>query len=357
MDATKIKFRAVYDYDDEYDTVYIINFYSALEKYEYIRAKAKAFVKTTKPELSIPLCIFCDVIFHYQNIIKDALKKGVVNARKNKSSGKTLEWIDGVIQNHPLFKPCVLETWLGYKTYEIEMVSNISNLNGITFLANKNQLEKELINCFNTKYALLLWIPPLEQQTNAILQTMIDYVCTCKMGELVEMNGAAEEEDDKIPWHKDQNKWNAVFGKVRELVSHVDRNKKPKYRTFVVVGDGLDCHFSIYKDGNLLKDKLDRLPNRPTGLRTLDSLPSEIVLKWDYLYVGYPDCHFVVQYLPIGSTLDVPWTQLRTPKPGETCTIIKTERPLHIRVVADTLFGSSEFSDVLYAEPKNGILG
>ena len=349
VNAAKIQFRAVYDYEDRDDVDYILMFGNALKEYEEISTKAKAVLKTTKNDLRSPLRGFLDAIFRYRIKIQYALRTDVLHARMNQRSEKTLKWIDR-IQNHPLFSPSVLKTWHDYKTAEIEMAAKMSNLNGITFLANKKQLEEELINCFNVEYALVLWIPSLDQRTNAILKMMTDYLN--KM-ELVERNGTAEEEDDKIPWYINQNKRKQVLGKVRDLVKHIDSNKNPKFRTFVVVGDGLDCHFSIYQDGNLLKDGFDLLPiPKPTGLRILDSSSSEIVLKWDYLDVGYPDCHFVAQYLPIGSTLDVPWTQLRTAKPGETQTIIKTETPLHIRVVADTSFGCGEFSDVLYAEPK-----
>ena len=350
VDATKIKFRAVYDYDDEDDLDYTLGIDSALREYETIIAKVKAVPKTTKTEQSIPLRGFCNAIGRYQNIIKHALQEGVLNARKKQCNVKTLESICKFVSNHPLFDPSVLETWLGYKTAEIELVARMSNLNGITFFANKKQLEEELINCFNVKYALVLWIPSLDQQTNAIIKTMTDYLDTCKM-ELAEF-GTGKEEDDKIPWHVDHKKRNQVLSKVRELVNHVDRNNEPKFRTFVVVGDGLDCHFSIYQDGNLLKEKLDRLPKPPTGIRTLDSSPSEIHLKWDSEDLEYPGCHFVVQYQPKCSTDDVPWTQMHTAILGETQTTIKTEKTLQIAVAAVTYIGYSEFSEMVYAEPK-----
>ena len=355
VDAAKIKFRAVYDYKDEDDSSHIVQFDFAWKNYEVIIISATAALKTTKTELRAPLRGFCNAICRYQNIIKHALQKRVVNARKKKSCGKTLEFICKFVSNHPLFKPSVLETWLSYKKAEIEIVARMSNLNGITFLVNKKQLEEELINCFNVEYALLLWIPSLDQGTNAILKTMTDYLETCD-SELVEINCAAEE-DDKTPWYTDHKKQKQVLGKVRELVNHVDRNQNEAFpaRFFIVVGEGLDCDFSIYQDGNLVKEKLDRFPiPKPTGLRTLDSSrSSEIVVQWDYEDLGYPGCHFVVQYQPKGTSYNnAPWTPFVTAKPGETQTTIKTKKALQIRVFADTCFGCSKFSDVVYAEPK-----
>ena len=182
---------------------------------------------------------------------------------------------------------------------------------------------------------------------------MTDYLKACD-SELVEIIGPAEEKDDEIPWHVAQHKRKQVLGKVRELVSLVDRNKSQiiPAHYFIVVGDGLDCHFSIYQDGNLLKEKLDRLPKSPTGLRILESSPSEIVVKWDYEDLGYPGFHFTAQYLPVGSNYDVPWTQFMTANPGEMQTTIKLDKPLHIRVFAATSIGCSEFSEMVYAEPK-----
>ena len=166
VDATKIKFRAVYDYEDKDDIDHIFYYYIALEEYEKISTKAEAVLKTTKTELRSPLRSFRVAICCYQTIIQSALRNGVLNARKKERSEKTLEWMGRVIQNHPLFKPSVLETWLDYKTAEIEMAAKMSNLNGITFLANKKQLEEELINCFNVEYALVLWIPPTDQRNS-----------------------------------------------------------------------------------------------------------------------------------------------------------------------------------------------
>ena len=352
VDAAKIKFRAVYDYEDEDDVDHILTF-KALEEYEKISAKAEAVLKTTNPELRAPLRGFCDAIDRYQRTIQRELRNGVMNARKKERSLKSLEWIDRVIQNHPLFKPSVLENWLDYKTSETELITKMSSLNGITFLANKNQLEEELINCLRTKYALVLWIPSLDQRTNVILKTMTDYLDTCNM-ELVEINGATEEED-KIPWLVVQHKRKQVMGKVRELVNHVDRNKSQiiPARYFILVGDGIDCHFSVYQDGNLMKEKMASFLNPPTGLRILDSsAPSEIVVKWDYEDLGYPGFHFLVQYLPVGSNYDVLWTQFMTANPGQMQTTIKTDKPLHIRVFAATSIGCSEFSEMVYAEPK-----
>ena len=354
VDAAKIKFRAVYDYDDEDDVDHIFYYYIALEEYEKISTKAEAVLKTTKTELRSPFRSFRVAICCYQTIIQSALRNGVLNARKKERSEKTLEWMGRVIQNHPLFKPSVLETWLDYKTAEIEMAAKMSNLNGITFLANKKQLEEELtMNNLHIKYALVLWIPPLDQRTNAILKKMTDYLETCD-SELVEIIGPAEEKDDEIPWHMVQHQRKQVLGKVRELVSLVDRNKSQiiPARYFIVVGDGLDCHFSIYQDGNLVKETLDRLPNPPTGLRILESSSSEIVVKWDYEDLEYPGFHFLVQYLPVGSNYDVPWTQFMTANPGEMQTTIKTDKPLHIRVFAATFIGCSEISEMVYAEPK-----
>ena len=352
VNAAKIQFRAVYDYEDRDDVDYILMFGNALKEYEEISTKAKAVLKTTKNDLRSPLRGFLDAIFRYRIKIQYALRTDVLHARMNQRSEKTLKWIDR-IQNHPLFSPSVLKTWLDYKTAEIEMAAKMSNLNGITFLANKKQLEEELINCLNTKYALVLWIPPMDQRTNAILEMITDYLKTCD-SELVEIIGPAEEKDDEIPWHMVQHQRKQVLGKVRELVSLVDRNKSQiiPARYFIVVGDGLDCHFSIYQDGNLLKEKLDRLPKSPTGLRILESSPSEIVVKWDYEDLEYPGFHFLVQYLPVGSNYDVPWTQFMTANPGEMQTTIKLDKPLHIRVFAATSIGCSEFSEMVYAEPK-----
>ncbi len=129
--------------------------------------------------------------------------------------------IVNISENHPPFRPSRLKQWIVYKQSELELSTKIRNVKGIIFCASKTQVEKELAECFDNEYGLVLMIPALDEQSNRILQAMTHYVT-------IFTEFAVEKEelgDEEFPWHVVLDRRKLVLDKIRELANHVKRNE------------------------------------------------------------------------------------------------------------------------------------
>ena len=316
---------------------------------------------------SVSLRPFQEVVIKYQELLRESLKARVLDVRCNRDSDdREVESVVNTAENHPLFSPSQLNQWLRYKKGEMELVEIMASLDGVSFFASKNQLDEKLASSASKKHFLVLCVPPLDEKNKKILEAMRHFVDNSNGFMEVDQMDDYEIDDqvrnDRIPWHMIQRKRNHVLDKIRELAHHVEINKEISTRVEFVVAfcessKRFGCCYSLYEDGNLLKDNLRRLPIPPTGL--LIHLPVEegvkkpklsfwpIRVEWKYEDLGYP-CRFLVEHRERGKFWENSWQQLRTTKPGETETIINsTNEPtmLEVRVAAETCIGRGEFSE------------
>ncbi|KAI9559783.1 hypothetical protein GHT06_013789 [Daphnia sinensis] len=304
----------------------------------------------------VPLRQFHDAVAGYQEKLQKSLKNEILKARAN-ANDQEIERIIHIAQSHPLFKPSRLEQWLRFKQSEWEMIEKMANMKGVVFFADRTRLERVLADTFVPNFALVLRIPPVDCETNAMLERMRE--CLNKCVELMLDISDKDEDEDGLPWHMIQRKRKQVLDKIREFANHAEKNKHLEDGlqfsiTFGDPGQG-NCHYSVYEADNLLKDNLIALPHPPTDLRinyltkdnAIDLKTSAVRISWNYPDTGYPH-HFVVEYRPKGSC-DKSWMQRKTTIPGEHQTIISfpTGSAIEIRVAVDTCIGRSDFTNVI----------
>jgi hypothetical protein len=336
---------------------------SILDELNQVGVKLEAIRKNNK-NLSRPsLCQFGDAVIKYKELAKNSLKNAVVKARGSvDEDDREIEKIAEIIENHPLFKPSQLRLWLAYKEAESEMAGKLAGVPGTIFIVDGKQLEEQFANSYETNYALVLSVPPLDEKTEEILEEMKDYVEDYTKLVAIDYDDVDMEEGDEdkgdLPWHMVPCKRKQVMNRIREFASHVEKNQHLERKVRFVITPAepgkASCRYSVYEDGNILKENLSELPTPPTGLRiqltsgksAKKSTPS-IRLTWEYQDLGYP-FHFVVEYKQKNSSDS--WTQQKTTKAGETqmiLNVLKSGLELEIRVAADTAIGRSEFSDVI----------
>ena len=294
---------------------------------------------------------FAKTVSQYENVLRAEFKTSVIAGRRSNSHCPKLAAVATKGCNHPLFKLLKLEKWLKCKQSEIDMrelMASKSDTTSITFLPNRNQLQRHL--SINKKNALVLVVPPLDEKTNSILDVMK------KCCDELDADSGEIKDDVTLPWHMFQARRNIVLDHIRELAVHVEKNQNFLIQiqflvTFGEIDQPFDCNYSIYKDGKLLKNNVRRLPDPPSGLRihsvtrkVQQTQISSIGAEWDYEDLGYP-CQFLVEYRPKGTS--DPWIQQRTIEPNQnTLTFVsETDSTLEFRVAAETVIGRSDFSD------------
>jgi energy-coupling factor transporter ATP-binding protein EcfA2 len=333
------------------------------DELERVGAKLDSIRTSIKKEFRPSLRQFEDALGKYKELLKKSWKNGVVKARENGDENE-IEKAANIAETHPLFKPTRLERWLRYKQAESEMAGKMKGVSDITFFANRKSLEKELAESFDKRHALVLSVPPLDEKTNEILVDMKDYVDNytklTSVDDDDDNTDEDDEDDDKIPWHIIQRKQKPVLKKIRELADHVNKNKHltDQVPFCITFGSGNGCRYSVYEDGNVLKDNLGRLPGPPTDLRIADVQENRknkklnVRLEWNYEDPGFP-YSFMVEYQYDDSFIES-WTQKKTAKLGENHLILNLTKQngstIKFRVAADTCIGRSEFSEIINDE-------
>ena len=335
---------------------------------ERISSEATALRGTINRNSRASLRQFVEAIGKFQSLLKKDLKIAVVKARESEDDDEELANIIDIAEKHSLFKPWRLDRWMEYKKSESEMSDKMNKTKAITILSSKREVDNELSASFDQKYTLVMWVPPLDLNTNKILEAMTNYV-----GNYAQV--VAGSKDDQIhetnrfmtkPWHIEPRKRIQVEDKIRKFSDYVVKNKSvdQQVQFFVAFDDTSDkksgCRYSVYEAENVLKDNFDKLPMAPTNLR-IQPTPTEktrgakklslICVLWDYEDLGYPT-HFLVEYRITTDCSNNPWKQQKTSKLGEsqlTITIPAGE-VVEVRVAADTCIGRSEFSDTAHTE-------
>ena len=327
----------------------IFRLWSEVEKLENKESHALANIN---PICQSAIGQFFVMVIKYKKILRAKLKQCILAARymPDGSDAKVEEVVEMTEIN-----VSKLERWLCSKHEESEIATNIAKTTGLVLLSGRNQLSEKLVA---KKHTLVLFIPPLDKLTNKILQNIKHHVDS-----ELKIIGNSIEQEGELPWYlSHQETKQNVFAKIRQLANHAKINKHLESQVqFCIAFDesqinGIESSYSIYKHYNILKEKLERLPGPPSGLRIDHDLTTTINqlflinLKWEYKALGYP-CQFLVQFRLKGQS-DESWVQLKKTKVDETQTTIKIERrpAMEIRVAADTCIGRSEFSDVIDTE-------
>jgi GTP-binding protein EngB required for normal cell division len=248
------------------------------------------------------------------------------------------------------------------------MVEMMASVKGVVFFASRNQLEREMADSFGKNFTLVLRIPPLDEKTGKMLEAMRNYLegCTELMPAGRDDEDTDEEEDhqleeDGIPWHMIQRKRKQVVDKIRELASHLERNKHLEDLIQFCITSGEPgkggCRYSIYEGDHLVQDNLIHLPSPPTDLRVqletsgggkVSQKSPSFSIEWNCKDPGYP-CQFLVEFRPKGSC-DESWKKTTLPGENQTTFSFQSGSVMEIRVAAETCIGRSEFSNVVHTE-------
>ena len=301
--------------------------WSGLEK---VSAKVEGAVTSAKPTNLEVIRQFEDVVRNYRNLFRKHLRQAV-NAQP---CDNEVEKIVNAAECHLLFRPSQLKLWIDWKQEQSEMANVIGEVKGVIAFLKKRQLKQELAN-FAGKHALVLNIPQLDQETDKILSSMKDNEDPFTNMSMQIAVG--------VPWYMDQEKRKFVLDKIRELVKHMENNKhlEGQVKFFLTSSKSTEdfrCYYSIYEADKLVKDKLDRLPSSPIGLKFRTTETSLVCISWSHEELCYP-YKFIVEYRSeltfLGTTTDKSEIQF---KPGP---------EMEVRVAMESLIGRSKFSDVL----------
>ena len=287
---------------------------------------------------------------YHDEKFKENVKKMLVDYRNDgcgyyNSMGRRIR----EAEDNPLNR---FQQWLNLKRNELLVMDWMGSAAGkrITFLPDRNHLEEHLRD---KKHVVVLVVPPLDEYSISMLSAMLYRLYQTRK---------EKKEDEEDPWHFSSPKHKLVLNEIRELATHVEKNEEftTQVAFFITFGEKIkpfSCNYLIYQSGQLMEDKIRRLPDPPTGLKI--SLPpaartakraktcsSSVRVSWDYKDLGFP-CHFLLDYR-IKGEFDT-WIQRRTPKPGQTqlSITVKCGADLEIRVAADTVIGRSDFSNIL----------
>ena len=308
---------------------------------------------------------FTKAVCQYRDFLKSKLQAAVISDRSNIASDDyDVETTTSHAQTHSSFDTFRLERWLDYKCNEWDMMNwmAIGAGKGIVFLADRRQLEQQLAS--NKTFALVLYVPPLDELTSSALAAMKTSVNTLE--EYFSRHVDNSGKRCKDPWHMVLSKRKFVLDVIGELASHFEKNREISGQvqfivTFGEIKQTFGCSYSVYEGKKLLKSNLRQLPSPPTGLRVhlpneakprqrrVKRTPSPTQIEWNYEDIGIP-AQFVIEYRRKESADS--WIQQRTTETGQTrlAVTLPTGVSMEFRIAVESCIGLSEFSDVVYAE-------
>ena len=259
---------------------------------------------------------FHDSVLQFQNLVKE---KEMTDA-----------------QDHWPFHPERLKRFIDAKQSEMELFCKIVSLDSVVFIPENDELKKQLAK---SQFALVLYIPPLEEWSEIISSAMASYVRN---------PFPKSTEHDEVAWHTIEAKRNLLLSKLDEFENHARINKDVENVQFLITYKvhlkSFGCTYTTYENGQVFKNQLLQLPSPPTDLRVkileVDSSIRMFRVDWNSSTLYHVD-KFIVQCRNKNGSEK--WR-----RDTETPFIhLKYETDLEIRVAVDTAFGQSEFSQVL----------
>ena len=194
---------------------------------------------------------FGDAIIKYKDLFLENMEMSLTNAIKK--SRQDVERVVSIAENHWLVTPNRLERWIGFKMAELVMFEWMTQVEGVTFLANENHLKEELASLGN-EFAIVLFIPSLDEWSSQITEELknVDPFTTPSQLPM----------EDHEPWHLNEETQKPVFDQICQLTGHVKSDTSEQWKLFISFEDnGGSCgHFSIYKGENVVKSNLKDLP-------------------------------------------------------------------------------------------------
>ena len=300
---------------------------------------------------------FVHLVSKYQHFLQENWKKAIVLARSRVDhylqDGEIISIVN-IAENHPLFLTSQLELWIDSKVAEMGMMQLIVSTVGTkaVVLTDTSQLTKLV----NKKNALVLTVPPLDEQTNETLDAMKkSFDENFQSGKTTNVHKS---------WYMVQSKKELVLTYLTELETHLKRNNEESsqikfFITFGGSGKPFGCSYSVYEKGKLLKNYLLRLPSPPSGLRIVHPVTqktkkakttfSSVNVKWNYEVLGFP-CNFTVQSRQKGtSDRWISWKTIKNTKSVQNQLTIDylTGAQMEFRIAANTCIGSSDYSDII----------
>ena len=272
-----------------------------------IVVEAKKICTFADKEAKRSILEFVNVVSNYRESLQSRFRESVVKARSREekkengviqicfgrnANSPDLEDVDES-ENHPIFNIPNLSQWVSYKEAEVLMNAAIYSLTtraGIDFLSDSSQLDC-LLSSSCQKYAVVLFVPPLDGWTIGILSAMKNFLDNPRSSET--------ENKYEVPWLMETPKRELVNDWLSAFVTHVEKNPQVSSQVkFIVTFGDVKLNFSIYENGQLLKGNLLQLPAPPTGLRPHLPVRNEakklkkyfacFEIEWDHRDFGYP---------------------------------------------------------------------
>ncbi len=275
---------------------------------------------------------------HFMKSLKDSAKIAIRNSQKE------IERVVSVAEKHWLITPNILERWIGFKQAESSMMDYLSQVEGVTFLTDDNQLKRELAS-LDQKFALVLFVPVMDEWSTDVMKVLMDYVNPFTAASEADLWNQSCD----VPWYLDENRRELILDKVCGFSRHVMPNQSEQRKFYIAIGGSggdLSGHFSIYQGETIVTRQLKDLPRPPDGLRMIQTNAlrgkrknSLVYVEWDYEEVDYP-YKFIVQYRIKGSS------RMFEKQRASSLVNFDTPSELEVWIAMDTCIGRSEFSPV-----------
>ena len=193
---------------------------------------------------------FGDAILMYADLFLENVEISVSNAIKK--SQEDVDRIIGIAENHWLVQPNRLERWIGFKEAELVMFEWMTLVEGVTLLADENQLKKELAQLGNG-FSIFFFIPSLSEWSSQIAEELknVDPFTTASQLPM----------EDPVPWHLNEE-GSKFFDNIMKLSRYQMRNQLEQLKCYIAFEDDNNFagHFTIYKGKKVVERNRVNLP-------------------------------------------------------------------------------------------------
>ena len=193
---------------------------------------------------------FGDAILMYADLFLENVEISVSNAIKK--SQEDVDRIIDIAENHWLVQPNRLERWIGFKEAELVMFEWMTLVEGVTLLADENQLKKELAQLGNG-FSIFFFIPSLSEWSSQIAEELknVDPFTTASQLPM----------EDPVPWHLNEE-GSKFFDNIMKLSRYQMRNQLEQLKCYIAFEDDNNFagHFTIYKGKKVVERNRVNLP-------------------------------------------------------------------------------------------------